>query len=48
MRKNIGESTSILSDTVHCTSADVEDKRGATNPATCRDCRRPQRGLAGE
>jgi hypothetical protein len=30
MRTDIGESTSIVFDMVHCTGVDVEDKRGAT------------------
>jgi hypothetical protein len=30
MRKDIEESTETVSDSVHCTEVDVEDKRGAT------------------
>ena len=30
MRKDIGESTSIVSDTVNCTGVDAEDKCGVT------------------
>jgi hypothetical protein len=51
MRKDIGESTSIVSDTVNCTGVDVEDKCGATarridttDPPTG-DRRRVERGV---